>query len=83
MVDLPSSFAPSTMKSNTNTAMNFPEEDTSSISSALNSTLSSTFGSSMESSPIRTGYQNNLAGHPCATGCGHFCWATNKNGDDI
>lgn len=20
-----------------------------------------------------------LAGHPCAAGCGHYCWATNGN----
>lgn len=24
-----------------------------------------------------------LKGHPCAAGCGHFCWAANGENDDF
>jgi hypothetical protein len=83
MVDLPSSFLSLAAESNTQSALNTADDDTSSTTSMLSSMLSSTFDSSMENSPIRTSYQSNLAGHPCASGCGHFCWATNGNGDDM
>ncbi|KAF9457119.1 hypothetical protein BDZ94DRAFT_1302117 [Collybia nuda] len=82
MVDLPSTFVPSIVE-NTNVPTNAHEEDTSSTTSMLGSTSSLTFDSSIENSPIRIDYPSNLAGHPCAAGCGHFCWATNNSGDDL
>ena len=24
-----------------------------------------------------------IAGHPCAAGCGHLCWAANRDSDDL
>jgi hypothetical protein len=26
--------------------------------------------------------ERSMAGHPCAAGCGHFCWAAVKRGED-
>lgn len=28
-------------------------------------------------SPVHDGQSGKLLGHPCAAGCGHFCWAVN------
>ncbi|KAF9443030.1 hypothetical protein P691DRAFT_844497 [Macrolepiota fuliginosa MF-IS2] len=46
------------------------------------STQSTAVGSDYagNTSPTRTGaaFMSELAGHPCAAGCGHFCWAALK-----
>jgi len=33
-------------------------------------------------SPVRVNTMK-LAGHPCAAGCGHYCWAANIYSDDL
>lgn len=83
MLALPTSFVASTVEK---TANDFSEDDASSSLSASNSpensTVRSTIGSSLANQRVRdrTPRQNRLTGHPCAAGCGHFCWATNING---
>jgi len=36
-------------------------------------------------SMIRSPIQNSsiYAGHPCAAGCGHYCWAANKPREEL
>jgi len=57
------------------------EDDASSMISA-----SSAMGTANStSSPTRTEQSlpsQRLMGHPCATGCGHYCWAANMVSDD-
>lgn len=36
-----------------------------------------------ENSPIYIGRRRKLAGHPCAAGCGHYCWAANEDSDEV
>ncbi|KAG5338513.1 hypothetical protein C0989_007217 [Termitomyces sp. Mn162] len=45
------------------------DDDIASTISTINSTTDSA-----ETSPQQTTHPGRIAGHPCAAGCGHFCW---------
>ena len=53
---------------------------------SMSSSQSNIVDSSISESPLQT-HQNRksakLAGHPCAAGCGHLCWASNRNQEDL
>lgn len=51
---------------------------TEAASTAPGSAPANTPGNSAYQSPV-TRKQHPLFGHPCAAGCGHFCWAANAN----
>lgn len=45
------------------------DDDIASTISTINSVIDSG-----ETSPQQTTHPSKIAGHPCAAGCGHFCW---------
>ena len=86
MVDLPSSLPqladprdhhPSTRNQQNN------EDDSISMSSSQSNAMDASVS---ESPPLQT-HRNHksakLTGHPCAAGCGHFCWAANRDSEDL
>ncbi|KAF8813412.1 hypothetical protein BYT27DRAFT_7158298 [Phlegmacium glaucopus] len=73
MVDLPSSFLPQLIDVN---------EDDSSSSSTISS-QSTPVDPSITESPLQQSHiSTKLAGHLCAAGCGHFCWAANRDSEE-
>ena len=79
MVDLQSSFSPLLIDS-----MEWPstrnhqvnnEGDSSSTISLQNNLVDSVLTESPPQQQQSYNKSTNLAGHPCAAGCGHFCWA--------
>ena len=43
------------------------------------STVITDVGTEPPASVIFTSDEGKVYGHPCATGCGHFCWAAKSN----
>jgi len=83
MVDLPSSFLPPLTDSKdwTSTRNQLNNEDDS--SSTISSQSNPIDLSSVTESPLQPSHKSaKLAGHPCAAGCGHFCWAANRDSED-
>ena len=70
MISLPSSFSPVLTDSMERPSTRNSEDDSSSVDPAV-----------AESPPPPPQQQQSakLAGHPCAAGCGHFCWAANRD----
>jgi hypothetical protein len=97
MIDLPSLFLPNARgrPSNRNPPSIPTDDDTMSMSSvaasvsdALSSQNDAASEISLPTSTLATQslVQVNamkLAGHPCAAGCGHYCWAANIYSDDL
>lgn len=85
MVDLPTTFLPpstdSRGRSSIRPAPSIPEDDSSSMLS-MQSSLADT-QSHVTESPVNVNRPGRLAGHPCAAGCGHFCWAANQDTDEV
>ena len=83
MVELPTSFLPSEDRGRSLNRMvqqeRSKEDDSDSTSIMSTRSESSVLGTSAPS-PTRTESSNatpRIMGHPCASGCGHFCWAAN------
>lgn len=74
MVDVPSALS-------TRNILNNEDDSASMISSQ-----SYLFDPFAFESPLQT-HRNRksprIAGHPCAAGCGHLCWAANRDSDDL
>ena len=84
LVDLPSS-SPQPTESRDQPIQNQQNNEDDSIS--MSSSQSNLNDSSVVSeSPLQT-HQNRksakLAGHPCAAGCGHLCWAATRDSEDL
>ena len=90
MVDLPSSSSSPQLSesrdhhpSSTQQTINKEDDSTSTSSSQSGSNL---IDPSVSESPLQT-HQNRksakLAGHPCAAGCGHLCWAASRVSEDL
>ncbi|KAF9020966.1 hypothetical protein BDZ89DRAFT_1201771 [Hymenopellis radicata] len=85
MTELPRKFTPvsfddrgrSVTRSTANT-LPLNDDDASSAISGLG------LGDSMTDTqrPLPSGNADNLMGHPCAAGCGHYCWAAIGKRDD-
>ncbi|TFK20632.1 WD40 repeat-like protein [Coprinopsis marcescibilis] len=87
MVDLPASFLPQNEDRGRSLARqmtHLSEDDHVSVSSTRGSIADTT--ASVNQSPSRTDPSvigPKLVGHPCAAGCGHYCWAANGVLDDM
>lgn len=83
MVDLPSSFlsqpTDSRDRPSTRNQLNYEDDCSSTISSQSNTADPSV----TESPPQVRKSSAKLAGHPCAAGCGHFCWAASRDSEDL
>ncbi|PPQ79096.1 hypothetical protein CVT25_002889 [Psilocybe cyanescens] len=75
MVDLPSSFIP-TNDSRGRASIRMP-------STSVEDDAGDTAYTSGIPSPDHTHRPTTLAGHPCASGCGHFCWAANREWEEL
>ena len=84
MVDLPSSSPQVTDPRDLPSTRNQQSNEDDSIS--MSSSQSNLIDPSVSESPLQT-HQNRkspkLAGHPCAAGCGHLCWAANRDSEDL
>jgi hypothetical protein len=84
MVDLPSSSPQLTDCRDHPSTRNQQNNEDDSIS--MSSSQSIPIDLSVSESPLPT-HQNRksakLAGHPCAAGCGHLCWAANRYSGDL
>ena len=84
MVDLPSSSPQLTDPRDHPSTRNQQNNEDDSISTT--SSQSNLIDSFVSESPLQT-HQNpksaKLAGHPCAAGCGHLCWAANRGSEDL
>ncbi|KAJ6623550.1 hypothetical protein B0H10DRAFT_2010419 [Mycena sp. CBHHK59/15] len=60
-----------------------PESRGRSRGRAADDDETSTLGSSRDLPPeiLQTGHRSKRLGHPCVSGCGHWCWATNEEND--
>lgn len=75
MVDLPSSFIPTNdFRGRASMRMS---------STSVEDDAGSTADTSGIPSPEQTHRPITLAGHPCAAGCGHFCWAANREWEEL
>ncbi|KAF8982530.1 hypothetical protein BDQ17DRAFT_1394052 [Cyathus striatus] len=73
MIDLPRSLPAHDSRGRTATRSRFD---------GLRSTGNTPFVSG-EQSPVGKGIYRRLVGHPCAAGCGHYCWAANDSPNDL
>ncbi|KAH9481800.1 GATOR complex protein WDR24 [Psilocybe cubensis] len=76
MVDLPSSFVPASDSSRGRASVRI-------ASTSVEDDAGSTADTSGIPSPEQPHHPKSLAGHPCAAGCGHFCWAANKEWEEL
>ena len=87
MVDLPSSLPqPLTrhqQQQQQQQQQNNNNEDDSSSTTSSQSNPVDQLSFVTESPPQQYHKSPKLAGHPCAAGCGHFCWAANRDLDDL
>ena len=83
LVDLPSSSPQPTESRDQPSTQN--QQNNEDDSNSMSSSQSNLIDPSISESPLPT-HQNRkaakLAGHPCAAGCGHICWVTNRNSED-
>ncbi|TFK37938.1 hypothetical protein BDQ12DRAFT_713152 [Crucibulum laeve] len=81
---LPSSFLPSSNSSSRGrTTVRGPPTVVDDDASSVISERVDGRGNSNEQSPIERSVGDRLTGHPCAAGCGHFCWAANGNVEEL
>ena len=83
MVDLVSSLSQQTDfkdRPSTYTRNQVNNEDDASSTISSQSNLVDSF---VAESPPQSHKSANLAGHPCAAGCGHFCWAANRDSEEL
>ena len=85
LINLPSSSPQPTESKDQPSTQNQQNNEDDSIS--MSSSQSNLIDSSVVSeSPLQT-HQNRksakLAGHPCAAGCGHLCWAATRDSEDL
>jgi len=86
MVDLPSSSPQLTDSRDHHPSTTRNQQTNEDDYTSMNSSQSNLIDSSVSESSVQT-HQNRkspkLAGHPCAAGCGHLCWAANKDSEDL
>ncbi|KAF8150924.1 hypothetical protein B0H34DRAFT_156740 [Crassisporium funariophilum] len=83
MVDLPTSLLPPLLDIRCRASMRNSTSVLEDDSSSTISMQSTTVDASVTDSPVQSLRLTKLAGHPCAAGCGHFCWAANRDSQDI
>ena len=84
MVDLPSS-SPQLTDSRDHPSTRY-QQNNEDDSISMTSSQSNLIDSFVSESPLQTHQDRKsakLAGHPCAAGCGHFCWAANRDSEDL
>ena len=85
MVDLPSSLPQPLTRHQQQQQLNNNNEDDSSSTTSSSQSNPVDQSSFVTESPPQQYHKSpkKLAGHPCAAGCGHFCWAANRDLDDL
>ncbi|KDR78745.1 hypothetical protein GALMADRAFT_244288 [Galerina marginata CBS 339.88] len=83
MVDLPSSFLPPNSHFRGRTSLRNPPSNLEDDAGSSLSLQSSLMDFPAAQSPVPTLRSATLAGHPCAAGCGHFCWAANRDSEEL
>ena len=85
LVDLPFSSPQPTRTESRDQPSSQSQQNSEDDSISTSSSQSTAIDSSVSESPQQI-HQNRksakLAGHPCAAGCGHLCWAATKDSED-
>ncbi|KAK0469994.1 uncharacterized protein EV420DRAFT_1662756, partial [Desarmillaria tabescens] len=85
MVHLPKSFVPTAAATEDRRGRSVARSSTGTVidddSSSTISAVSTVEAQASETTNTLMGRMSNFIGHPCAAGCGHFCWAANGSND--
>ncbi len=87
MVHLPKSFIPAAVATEDRRGRSVARSSTGTVvdddSSSTISAVSTVDAQASETTNTLMGKMSNFIGHPCAAGCGHFCWAANGSNDSV
>ncbi|KAK0449993.1 hypothetical protein EV421DRAFT_1704652 [Armillaria borealis] len=87
MVHLPKSFIPAAVAAEDRRGRSAARSSTGTVvdddSSSTISAVSTVDAQASETTNTLMGKMSNFIGHPCAAGCGHFCWAANGSNDSV
>ncbi|KAG7450975.1 WD40 repeat-like protein [Guyanagaster necrorhizus] len=87
MVHLPKSFLPATAATEDHRGRSVARSSTETVvdddSSSTTSAVSTVDVQTSETTNTVMDKMSDFIGHPCAAGCGHFCWAANGSNDSV
>ncbi|KAF8886054.1 hypothetical protein CPB84DRAFT_1787859 [Gymnopilus junonius] len=80
MLDFKSSFLPSDSEERGRTSLRMQPSTSEDDSTTAVSNIAD---ASITQSQVQVVQSTMLAGHPCAAGCGHICWAANRDTEEL